>query len=89
VKSQVSRLSKAAHISAEFAELSGDAFVTPEDIEALGFAAVATLANWRSKHIGPPSVLVAGGIRYRVDDVRAWIATGGVRGPLHRRQAAA
>jgi hypothetical protein len=32
-----------------------------------------TLANWRSRRIGPPYVKLPSGVRYRVRDVEAWL----------------
>ncbi|QGU02162.1 hypothetical protein CKALI_06465 [Corynebacterium kalinowskii] len=40
--------------------------------EATGIKAT-TLANWRSRKIGPPFVKIEGAVRYPVDEVEAWI----------------
>lgn len=83
------RLSRSARLSGEFAVLPDDAHLTPTDLAALDIAAVATLASWRCRGLGPQYVLLGGGVRYRVRDVKAWIAGGGVKGALHRHPKAA
>ncbi len=39
---------------------------------------VRTLANWRSKRYGPPFIRVGGSIRYREEDVLAFLESGRV-----------
>lgn len=33
-----------------------------------------TLANWRTRGVGPKYIRCVGGVRYRVADVDAWLA---------------
>jgi hypothetical protein len=89
MSARIERLSKSAKVSAEFSALPNDGYVTSGDLEALGIAAISTLATWRSRGLGPAYILLGGGVRYRVADVRGWLAAGGTRGPLHHREAAA
>jgi predicted DNA-binding transcriptional regulator AlpA len=47
---------------------------TPEDVSAfLGGVPVATLYQWRHKGKGPKSRRVGRHLRYKPEDVRAWI----------------
>jgi len=47
---------------------------TPEDVSAyLGGVPVSTLYQWRYKGIGPKSRRVGRYLRYRPEDVRAWV----------------
>lgn len=49
--------------------------LTEEDVAiTLGLRSVDTLATWRSKRLGPPSVKLGKGVFYRFSDVQAWIA---------------
>ncbi len=52
---------------------SGDALLRASEVaQRLGYAP-KTLANWRSRGIGPRvTTLPSGGIRYATRDVRAW-----------------
>ncbi|WFF32430.1 helix-turn-helix domain-containing protein [Propionibacterium freudenreichii] len=51
--------------------------LTPEELSGLVKVDVATLVQWRHRRQGPPFVKVGRLVRYRVDDVRAWIDGGG------------
>ena len=77
-------LSKTARISAQLSSLPGDALLTPADLMLAGIADTTTLNNWRSKCVGPKYLRVGSGVRYRLADVREWLADGGTLGPLHR-----
>jgi len=81
--------STGAKLSAELARLPDDALLEPGDLEALGVATVPTLATWRSRRRGPASIILSAGPRYRVGDLRRWIAAGGCNGPLHKHPSAA
>lgn len=81
--------SSVARAFERFCALNTETLVTPQDLEKIGIASVATLTTWRSRHLGPVSIAVAGGPRYRVRDVRAWLDAGGTRGALHRHPEAA
>lgn len=51
-----------------------DRLWTPEDVSAyLGGVPVSTLYQWRYKGIGPKSRRVGRYLRYRPEDVRAWV----------------
>lgn len=41
--------------------------------EILGGIPVNTLKDWRAKGRGPRSAVIAGHVRYRVDDLHAWL----------------
>jgi excisionase family DNA binding protein len=46
---------------------------TPEDVSLFLGVPVATLYQWRHKGIGPKSHRVGRHLRYKPDDVRAWL----------------
>jgi excisionase family DNA binding protein len=50
--------------------------------EAASYLALSpnTLRNWRSYGEGPPALKLGGAIRYRVEDLDAWIASQAVAG---------
>lgn len=51
-----------------------DRLWTPEEVSAyLGGVPVSTLYQWRYKGIGPRSRRVGRHLRYRPEDVRAWV----------------
>jgi predicted DNA-binding transcriptional regulator AlpA len=51
-----------------------DRLWTPEDVSAfLGGVPVATLYQWRYKGVGPKSRRVGRYLRYKPEDVRAWV----------------
>jgi len=78
-------LSDSAKFTAELVQLPDDALLTVEDLVLLGAGTKATLATWRCRGLGPVFTHVGNAARYRAGDVRAWIAAGGSRGTLHRR----
>jgi hypothetical protein len=53
-----------------------DRLWTPNEVSAyLGGVPIATLYQWRYKGIGPKSRRVGRYLRYKPDDVRAWVET--------------
>lgn len=53
-------------------ELESD-WLTPEDLSASLQLAPGTLANWRTNKKGPNFTRIGGLVRYRRNDVEAWI----------------
>ena len=47
--------------------------LTPPELADLLGIPEATLAQWRYRHVGPPYVKVGRHIRYRVEDIEAWV----------------
>jgi hypothetical protein len=47
--------------------------LTPQDAAAYLRVAVRTLSNWRSQGGGPPYLKIRGLIRYRQDELEAWV----------------
>ncbi len=47
--------------------------ITDEQFEATYGVSRKTLANWRVKGEGPRFVKIGGAVRYRAEDVTAWI----------------
>ena len=61
-------------MSAAIPDLAKDRLWTPEDVSAyLGGVPVTTLYQWRYKGIGPKSRRVGRHLRYKPEDVRAWV----------------
>lgn len=61
-------------MSATIPDLAKDRLWTPEDVSAyLGGVPVTTLYQWRYKGIGPKSRRVGRHLRYKPEDVRAWV----------------
>jgi len=61
-------------VSATIPDLAKDRLWTPEDVSAyLGGVPVTTLYQWRYKGIGPKSRRVGRHLRYKPEDVRAWV----------------
>ena len=61
-------------MSATIPDLAKDRLWTPEDVSAyLGGVPVTTLYQWRYKSIGPKSRRVGRHLRYKPEDVRAWV----------------
>lgn len=59
-------------------------FLTAEQVEALGFAKVQTLNNWRNQRKGPPFVRIGGKlIRYPRQKLMAWLEEHTVKTPTH------
>lgn len=53
---------------------AADRLWTPEDVSSfLGGVPIATLYQWRHKGKGPKSRRVGRHLRYKPEDVRAWI----------------
>jgi hypothetical protein len=51
-------------------------FLTKQELaERLGGRSERTLANWRSKRIGPPFVRAGGTILYRLSSFEAWLVS--------------
>lgn len=50
--------------------------LTEEQVAEMTGLAMSTLRNWRSKKLtnGPPAVKIGFSVRYRVEDVRQWLA---------------
>lgn len=78
--------SRAAAFSASIADLPLGTLLKPEDLAHMELAKLDTLRSWRSRRLGPQYVLTGSGPRYVLGDVVAWINSGGINGPLHRRQ---
>lgn len=49
-----------------------DDFISPQQLSKHLSLSCGTLANWRSRHIGPRFVKLGKVIRYRISDVLAW-----------------
>lgn len=49
-------------------------YLTPEDLAAMLQIAVGTIANWRTRKVGPEYVRIGGVVRYRPEAVSAWLA---------------
>lgn len=49
--------------------------LTPSEVGDYLGVPIGTLANWRYQGEGPPFVHVGRLVRYRADDVNAWIQT--------------
>jgi predicted DNA-binding transcriptional regulator AlpA len=47
--------------------------ITDEQLEAMYGIKRKTLANWRVKGLGPSFVKIGAAVRYRPEDVQAWI----------------
>jgi DNA-binding transcriptional MerR regulator len=61
-------------VSTTIPDLAKDRLWTPEDVSAyLGGVPVTTLYQWRYKGIGPKSRRVGRHLRYKPEDVRAWV----------------
>ena len=61
-------------MSATIPDLAKDRLWTPEDVSAyLGGVPVTTLYQWQYKGIGPKSRRVGRHLRYKPEDVRAWV----------------
>jgi predicted DNA-binding transcriptional regulator AlpA len=52
----------------------GEALATPEELAEFLKVPERTLAQWRYWGKGPKSIKVGRFVRYRVDDVRQWLA---------------
>jgi excisionase family DNA binding protein len=55
--------------------MSSDEILTAEEVSKFLKISVFTLYRWRRKGYGPAASRVGNRIRYRADDVRAWMAT--------------
>lgn len=51
--------------------------LTPEDLARIFRVSVRTVYSWRSRDVGPPGFRVGGAVRYRREDVAAWVRNGG------------
>ena len=61
-------------MSATIPDLAKDRLWTPEDVSAyLGGVPVTTLYQWRYKGTGPKGRRVGRHLRYKPEDVRAWV----------------
>ena len=61
-------------MSVKIIDSAGDRLWTPEEVSAyLGGVPVSTLYQWRYKGTGPKSRRVGRYLRYRPEDVRAWV----------------
>ena len=52
-----------------------DVLLTPSDTATILGTTVSTLADWRHDHIGVAWVKSGHSVRYKLEDVRAWIAS--------------
>jgi excisionase family DNA binding protein len=59
-----------------------DSLLTPKDVGDRLNVPTGTLSQWRHRGIGPDWIKLGGHIRYRAEDVEAWVAaqtrTGGL-----------
>jgi hypothetical protein len=62
-----------AHVSAGHVPERGDRLWTVEETSAWLRVPVATLYQWRTRHLGPPAYRVGRHLRYDPADVRAWL----------------
>lgn len=53
-----------------------DSYLTPDQLAAYldGAVTIGTLRNWRSDGRGPAFIRIGRDVRYRIDDVDAWLA---------------
>ena len=51
------------------------AMITQDELACQLGVSKQTLFNWRLSRKGPPHVRIGSRIRYRVEDVKAWIAS--------------
>jgi len=49
--------------------------VSPSELAALLDVPVTTVYRWRSRHEGPKGIRIGRHVRYRVEDVEAWLDT--------------
>lgn len=49
------------------------ALLTTEDVAALLTVKPQSVRRWRTRGYGPPVLKVGGAVRYRVEDVEAWL----------------
>ena len=54
-------------------ETTHDVFLTPREVASLARISTGTLANWRSRRVGPPFAKLGGAVRYGRQDVAAWV----------------
>ena len=47
--------------------------VSPSELAALLDVPVTTLYRWRSQHEGPTGIRIGRHVRYRLEDVQAWL----------------
>lgn len=50
-----------------------DQLLTPDEVSAILALPVKTLAHWRSQRTGPIFIRAGIHVRYRRDDVEAWV----------------
>jgi len=61
-------------VSVKVTDMAKDRLWTPDEVSTyLGGVPVSTLYQWRYKGIGPKSRRVGRHLRYRPEDVRAWV----------------
>lgn len=68
--------SRIAALEAEVAELKekgAKEYLTPKEVSERFGLAVGTLANWRSRRVGPPFVKAGGSVLYHVDELHGWL----------------
>lgn len=56
-------------------DLPTNALLTPRECGTLLGIGARTLANWRCEGFGPPFSKVGSRVRYRKEDVDAWVAS--------------
>ena len=57
------------------------------EVSEVTLVAKNTLADWRKKGVGPPWFKLLGSVRYREDDVQAWIEEQAAASGLVRRSS--
>jgi predicted DNA-binding transcriptional regulator AlpA len=50
-------------------------FLSERDVAAMGLASVRTLQTWRLLNRGPKFYRVGRAVRYRINDIEAWLKT--------------
>jgi hypothetical protein len=71
-----------------------DRLMTPEQVSQFLSIPVGTLSNWRHAAIatgvdaGPKHLKVGHSVRYRMADIEAWLAAGGVTPPMPPKKGA-
>jgi predicted DNA-binding transcriptional regulator AlpA len=60
-----------------------EALLTEHDVARIAGVSVATLRRWRLSGVGPKCLKVGVLVRYRPEDLQAWIETRPTRGGGH------